>query len=74
MDEHDDTPRGYQRPRSKHKFVDMLLDMAFSFTGPAQATRDDAPVRGPRTDEEAQAGFGEYARVTVDGKTYLVRR
>jgi hypothetical protein len=70
----DDTPQGYRRPRAKNRVADFLMDLAFNFTGPAQASRDDSPPRGPRTEEEARSGFGEFERVSVDGKSYLVKR
>ncbi len=54
--------------------MDLLLDAAFSFTGPAQVTSDEAPPRGPRTEEEARTGYAQWERVTVGGHTYLVER
>lgn len=70
----DDLPRSVRRPRSRNKFFDLFLDAAFSFTGPAQVSYDDAPPRGPRTEEEARAGYAQWERVTVGGHTYLVER
>ena len=68
------TPRSLQRPRSRNRLVDLLLDAAFSFTGPAQVTSDETPPRGPRTEEEARAGYAQWERVTIGGHTYLVER
>ncbi|MBB2901167.1 hypothetical protein FHR75_001955 [Kineococcus radiotolerans] len=68
------TPRSLQRPRSRNRFVDLFLDAAFSFTGPAQVSRDEEPPRGPRTEEEARAGYAQWERVTRGGHTYLVER
>ncbi|WP_432562481.1 hypothetical protein [Kineococcus sp. SYSU DK003] len=68
------TPRSLQRPRSKNKFIDLILDAAFSFTGPAQVSHEEGPQRGPRTEEEARAGYAQWDRVTVNGHTYLVER
>lgn len=74
VDEQADTPRSLSRPRSKHKLLDLFLDAVFSFTGPAQVSYDDAPARGPRTEEEAQRGYGSWERVTIDGHSYLVEK
>lgn len=74
VDEPADTPRSTRRPRSKHKLVDLFLDAAFSFTGPAQVSHDDAPARGARTEEEARSGYGTWERVTVGGHSYLVEK
>ena len=74
VDEQAGTPRSTRRPRSRHKLVDLFLDAAFSFTGPAQVSYDDAPPRGPRTDEEARSGYGTWQRVTVGGHSYLVEK
>ncbi|PRY14138.1 hypothetical protein [Kineococcus rhizosphaerae] len=68
------TPSALRRPTSKNKWVDLVLDAVFSFTGPAQVTHEEGPQRGPRTDEEATAGYGEWDRVVVDGHSYLVPR
>lgn len=70
----DDLPRSVRRPRSRFKLVDMALDAVFNFTGPAQVSYDDTPPRGPRTEDEARAGFGEWERKTIGGHTYLVQR
>lgn len=72
--EEEDVPYGYRRPRSKNKFVDLLLDAVFNFTGPAQATHDSTPMRTGRTAKEAKEGYAQWQRVTVDGKTYLVQK
>ncbi len=69
------TPRSLRRPRSRFRLVDLVLDAAFTFTGPAQVHHDEAPPRGPRTEEEARAGYGRWERVTdATGHTYLVER
>ena len=73
-EEHHDTPRSLRRPRSRNRLVDLLLDAAFSFTGPAQVTADETPPRGPRTEEEARAGYAQWERVTIGGHSYLVER
>ena len=70
----DALPASLQRPRSRNKLVDLLLDAVFSFTGPAQVGRHEGPQRGPRTEEEARAGYGQWERVTVGGHSYLVER
>jgi hypothetical protein len=70
----EDLPTHLQRPRSKNRLLDVLLDAAFSFTGPAQVMDDDTPQRGPRTEEEARSGYGQWDRVTVGGHSYLVER
>ncbi|GAB3259736.1 hypothetical protein GCM10027586_19560 [Kineococcus gypseus] len=73
----DDTrglPAHLQRPRSRNRWIDLLLDAAFSFTGPAQVSEEEGPQRGPRTPEEASRGYAQWERVTVDGHTYLVER
>jgi len=70
----DDKPRSVRRPTSRFKLIDLVLDAAFSFTGPAQVSFDDTPPRGPRTDDEARRGFGDWERVTVGGHTYLVEK
>ena len=70
----DSTPRSLQRPRSRHRLVDLALDAVFSFTGPAHVSYDDTPPRGPRTQEEARAGYAQWERVTRGGHTYLVER
>lgn len=68
-------PSHLQRPRSRNKWIDLVLDAAFSFTGPAQVSGvDEGPQRGPRTEEEASEGFAQWDRVTVDGHSYLVER
>ncbi|WP_432560881.1 hypothetical protein [Kineococcus sp. SYSU DK003] len=67
-------PRTLQRPRSRNKFVDLFLDAAFSFTGPAQVGQYEGPQRGPRTEQEARSGYAQWERVTVGGHTYLVER
>ena len=74
VDEQAGTPRSLSRPRSKHKLLDLFLDAAFSFTGPAQVSFDDGPARGPRTAEEAKQGYGSWERVTVGGHSYLVEK
>jgi hypothetical protein len=74
VDEQAGTPRSTSRPRSRYKLLDLFLDAAFSFTGPAQVSYDDAPARGPRTAEEAARGYGDWERVTVGGHTYLVEK
>ncbi|WP_432510687.1 hypothetical protein [Kineococcus sp. SYSU DK001] len=68
------TPRNLRRPRSRNKFFDLFLDAAFSFTGPAQVSHEEGPQRGPRTDEEARAGYAQWERVTRGGHSYLVER
>ncbi|WP_432544144.1 hypothetical protein [Kineococcus sp. SYSU DK002] len=68
------TPRNLRRPTSKNKFVDLFLDAVFSFTGPAQVSHEEGPQRGPRTDEEARAGYAQWERVTRGGHSYLVER
>ncbi|WP_432483436.1 hypothetical protein [Kineococcus esterisolvens] len=74
-DDDRDVPYHYRRPRSKHRWVDVFLDGWFSFVGPAQGLIDRTPPRGPRTPQEATAGYGEWDRVTTaDGKTFLVPR
>ncbi|NAZ87188.1 hypothetical protein [Kineococcus indalonis] len=74
----DDTrglPKNLQRPRSKHKWIDLMLDAAFSFTGPAQVSaEDEGPQRVGRTEEEARSGYGQWERITVGGHSYLVER
>lgn len=68
-------PGHLQRPRSRNRWVDLVLDAAFSFTGPAQVSGDhEEPQRGPRTAEEAARGYAQWERVTVDGHSYLVER
>ncbi|MBB2902451.1 hypothetical protein FHR75_003282 [Kineococcus radiotolerans] len=68
-------PRDLQRPRSRHRWVDLVLDAAFSFTGPAQVSGlDEGPQRGPRTAEEATRGYAHWERMTVGGHSYLVER
>jgi len=74
VDDEAATPRSTRRPRSKHKLVDLFLDAAFSFTGPAQVSYDEEPPRGARTAEEARRGYGTWERVTVGGHSYLVER
>ena len=74
MSQHDTLPSHLQRPRSKHRWLDVLLDAAFSFTGPAQVMDDETPQRGGRTEEEARQGYAQWDRVTVGGHTYLVER
>jgi hypothetical protein len=74
VDDETATPRSTRRPRSRHKLVDLFLDAAFSFTGPAQVSYDEEPPRGPRTEEEAQRGYGTWERVTVGGHSYLVEK
>ena len=74
---HDDReiPYYYRRPRSRHRWIDAFLEGWFAFTGPAQGTVDRTPQRGPRTPEEAAAGYGEWDRVTnPDGTSFLVPR
>jgi hypothetical protein len=68
------TPRSLQRPRSRNRFVDLFLDAAFSFTGPAQVSHEEGPQRGPRTEQEASVGYADWERVTRGGHTYLVER
>ncbi|MFB9375903.1 hypothetical protein ACFFKU_16685 [Kineococcus gynurae] len=70
----EELPRSLRRPRSRNRFVDLFLDAAFTFTGPAQVGAGEGPQRGPRTEEEARAGYGEWDRVTRGGHTYLVPR
>ena len=74
----DDTrglPAHLQRPRSKNKWIDLVLDAVFSFTGPAQVSgADEGPQRGPRTEEEARSGYAHWERITVGGHSYLVER
>lgn len=70
----DHQPRSVLRPRSRFKVVDLVLDAVFNFTGPAQVSFDDTPPRGPRTEDEARSGFGDWERVTVGGHTYLVEK
>ncbi|GAA0297743.1 hypothetical protein [Kineococcus aurantiacus] len=67
-------PKNLQRPRSRNRFLDLFLDAAFSFTGPAQVGAYEGPQRGPRTPEEASTGYGQWERVTVGGHTYLVEK
>ncbi|NAZ81239.1 hypothetical protein GTR02_05365 [Kineococcus sp. R8] len=74
VDEQAGTPRSIRRPQSRFRLVDLFLDAAFSFTGPAQVSFDDAPARGARTEEEARAGYGGWERVTIDGHSYLVEK
>ncbi|GAA4977926.1 hypothetical protein [Kineococcus glutinatus] len=74
-DDDRDVPFYYRRPRSKRGWVDALFQGMFTFTGPAHATYDPTPPRGPRTEEEAAAGYGEWDRVTnPDGTSFLVPR
>jgi hypothetical protein len=68
------TPTRLRRPTSKNKVVDLFLDAVFSFTGPAQVTHEEGPQRGPRTEEEARAGYAQWERVTRGGHSYLVER
>ncbi|MFD0481766.1 hypothetical protein ACFQ46_04090 [Kineococcus sp. GCM10028916] len=68
------TPRSLQRPRSRNRLFDLFLDAVFNFTGPAQVSQEEGPQRGPRTPEEASAGFDGWERVTRGGHTYLVER
>lgn len=68
------TPARLRRPTSKNKWVDLVLDAVFSFTGPAQVSHEEGPQRGPRTEAEAQAGYAQWERVTRNGHTYLVER
>lgn len=74
----DDTrglPQNLQRPRSKHRLIDLALDAVFSFTGPAQVSgENEGPQRTGRTADEAQAGYAQWERVTVNGHSYLVER
>ncbi|PPK93879.1 hypothetical protein CLV92_109157 [Kineococcus xinjiangensis] len=70
-----DVPYYYRRPRSRHRWVDAVLEAWFAFVGPAQGVTDRTPQRGPRTPEEAAAGYGDWERVTApDGRTFLVPR
>ncbi|WP_459642555.1 hypothetical protein [Kineococcus sp. NUM-3379] len=70
-----DVPYYYRRPRSRYRWVDAVLEGWFSFVGPAQGVVDRTPQRGPRTAEEAAAGYGDWDRVTApDGRTFLVQR
>ncbi|WP_432502919.1 hypothetical protein [Kineococcus arenarius] len=74
FDDTDGLPRSLQRPRAKNRWVDLVLDAFFSFSGPAQVSAEEGPQRGPRTEEEARAGYAQWERVTVGGHTYLVER
>ena len=68
-----DIPYHYRPPRSRHRWVDVLLQGSFAVGGPAQGFGPSLPERGPRTAEEASSGFGEWDRVTgADGATFLV--
>ena len=70
-----DVPYYYRRPRSRYRWIDAILEGWFSFVGPAQGVVDRTPQRGPRTPEEAAAGYGEWDRVTnPDGTSFLVPR
>ncbi|PPK93130.1 hypothetical protein CLV92_11147 [Kineococcus xinjiangensis] len=66
-------PYHYRPARSRHRWVDVLLQGSFALGGPAQGVSPRLPERGPRTPEEAASGFGEWDRVTAaDGATFLV--
>ena len=70
-----DVPYYYRRPRSRYRWVDAVLEGWFAFVGPAQGVVDRTPPRGPRTPEEAAAGYGDWERTTTpDGRTFLVPR
>lgn len=74
-DRMDGLPSSLQRPRSKYKLIDLMLDAAFSLTGPAQVSGDgEGTEHGPRTPAEAQNGCAQWRRVSSDGHTYLVER